>query len=415
MKKTYLIILFAVLFLSCANQSTDIKDIAKQWTEIDRLFTTNTADRDLIKATDIFCLSLVEFQKSGLYRTYSAIPFSQQSKRGGTFYLPAVNDIEEVVIMSDMAIEFRDSIVNTDTEKAKIISAQISNIIIRLLIIDANAQKYIGSSYFRLLVTLIVFIIIIAFFMWFLHRSLTSSLKREAEGKVFSHAHIFAQEEERLRISRELHDTIIQDMRYVLLETEKIGSTDEKNEREKLVEKTVHKITDLIRKTRDICNNLVPPDFRNSELPNALRHLCHDFNEKTGIDCRAEIDENINLDFLSMEKKLQVFRIIQEALVNIEKHAGAKEAIVTMRAGKDGTVYIGISDDGIGFISPLDSKGRIITAIDKSRIGIISMKERSCLLGGFLTIITEPGEGTLVCLEIPGNCPKKIITTEVTE
>ena len=158
-------------------------------------------------------------------------------------------------------------------------------------------------------------------------------------------------------------------------------------------------MADLIRTTRDICNGLIPPDFRFSELPDALRQLCIDFGKKTGIDCRAEIDGNIKLDSLTMEKRLQVFRIVQEALVNIEKHAQAKEAIVTMRSGQNGVVYIGIGDDGKGFKSPLTRNGQIISGIDKSHIGIISMKERAAILGGSLKIESEPGEGALVCLE----------------
>ena len=101
-----------------------------------------------------------------------------------------------------------------------------------------------------------------------------------------------------------------------------------------------------------------------------------------------------------MEKRLQLYRIVQEALTNIEKHAEAKEAIVTMRQA-DGIVYTGISDDGKGFIPPLDASGQIKTGIDKTHIGIISMKERAAILGGRLKIVSEEGEGALVCLEIP--------------
>jgi len=113
-----------------------------------------------------------------------------------------------------------------------------------------------------------------------------------------------------------------------------------------------------------------------------------------------------------MEKRLQIYRIVQEALANIEKHAEAKEAIVIMRTleagaappGLDGVIYVGISDDGKGLNSPLDKNGQIISVIDKSHIGIISMKERAAILGGRITIESEIGEGALVCLEIPISC-----------
>jgi signal transduction histidine kinase len=399
-------------------KNPNIEDIVNQWIEIDRFFTENYAEgkprlsgsaagtgvetADLIKSVDAFHLSLKNFQSSELYRTYSAIPFSPLTRR--SFGLYPNTDIQEVRILSDLALFFRDSIVSGNMEKARIESAEISGALISLLITDGNAQRYIGSSYFHLLITLIIFIAITALLTRFLHQSLTRSLKRETEGKFFSHAYMLAQDEERGRISRELHDTVIQDMRCLLLETEKFGNADEKNEREKLAGKTVPMMTDLIRKTQDICNDLIPPDFRFSELPDAVRQLCFDFGERTGIDCRAEIDDNIKLGFLTMEKRLQVYRIVQEALTNIEKHAKAKEAIVTMRAEQNGIVYIGIDDDGKGFNSPLDNNGQIITgaaALDKSHIGIISMKERAAILGGILKIITEPGEGALVCLEFP--------------
>jgi signal transduction histidine kinase len=397
--------LLTVLFLSCANQnkSPTIQEIVDQWADIDQHFSANT--KGLIEVVDTFYLSLQQFQKSELYRTYRVIPFSPQA--GRSFGVHFSVDIQEVRLASDLVLIFRDSIVSGDMEKARTVSAEISRGLIRLLAIDADTQRYIGSSYFNLLITLIVFIIIIALFVWLLHQSLTRSLKREAEGTFFSHSYMIAQDEERSRISRELHDTIIQDMRYLLLETEKIGNTDEKNEREKLSGKTVPMMADLIRKTRDMCNSLIPPDFRFNELPDALRQLCHDFGEKTGIDCRAEIDGNVKLEFLTMEKRLQVFRIVQEALANIEKHAQAKEAIVTMRtagsfagsSGQNSIVCIGIGDDGIGFTSPLDKNGQIINGIGESHIGIVSMKERAAILGGSLKIESGIGEGTLVCLE----------------
>jgi len=408
-----LVFILLLPFLSCAarDKSPGIQDIVNQWTVIDRLFTENlagadntvTLDEALAGTIDVFYLSLEEFQKSDLYRTYRAIPFSPHTVRSFGPLLPA--DIQELSVASDLTLLLRDSVVSGDIEKAQAVSAEISGVLIGLLIIDGDTQRHIGSSYFKLLIALIVFILIIAMLVRFLHQSLVHSLKREADTMVFSHAYMLAQDEERSRISRELHDTVIQDMRYVLLETEKMGNTEEKSEREKLSAKTVPIMAALIRKTQGLCSDLIPPDFRFSELPDALRQLCLDLCEKTGIDCRSDIDDTIKLDFLTMEKRLQVFRIVQEALANIEKHSDAKEAIVTMCLAQNGTVFISISDDGKGFISPLDNNGQIISGIEKSHIGIISMKERAAILGGVLKIITEPGEGSLVCLEIPSHSP----------
>ena len=389
--------LSAILFVSCTDRdnSPNIQDIVYQWTEIENLFSARSENipeaEALTEASNNFILSLQQFQKSDLYRVYRAIPFSPQIER--SFLIYSITDIPEVEIVLDLAIIFRDNVISGDMEKTRAVSVEISRYLIHLLIIDTEAQRYISSSYFQLLIAFIFFIAIIILLIRFLNQSLTRSLKREAEGTFFSHAYMLAQDEERARISRELHDTIIQDMRCLMLETEKISYSDDK---------PVPMIAELIRKTRDICNSLIPPDFRFSELPDALLRLCHDFGEKTGINCRAEIDGNIKLEFLSIEKRLQIFRIIQEALTNIEKHAQAKEAIVTMRSGEDGIIYIGIDDDGKGFKSPIDDNGQIISGIDKSHIGIISMKERAVILGGRLKIKSEIGEGALVCLEIPG-------------
>jgi signal transduction histidine kinase len=408
-------VLLVILFLSCADRdkppqgleksdSPNIQDIVNRWIDIEQRFAadmdTNSIEA-LIDTIDFFYLSLQQFQGSTLFHTYRAILFSPHTERKLMTYPLA--DIQEAGIASDLALIFRDSIISGDMEKARAVSAEISQHLIRLLIIDGDVQRYVGTSHFRLLFTLILFVLIMAMLIWFLYKSLARSLKWETERMIFSHSYMLAQDEERGRISRELHDTIIQDMRYLLLETEKIGSTDEKTEREKLSEKTVPMMAGLIRKTRDICNDLIPPDFRFNELPDALRQLCLDFGEKTGIDCRAEIDSNVKLEFLTMEKRLQVYRIVQEALANIEKHAEANEAIVTMRLGKNdaesaGVIFVGIGDDGKGFLSPLDKNGQI-TRIDKSHIGIISMKERAAILGGILRIESEPGEGALVCLE----------------
>jgi len=387
--------LLAALLLSCANQDTvpAIQDIANQWTAIEKQFSENeTID---VKSIDLFYQTLCQFQQSELYRVYISIPFSPQIERSFGLYIPSdIREIErEVADVSDDVLIFRASVIEGDLEAARKITADISGVLIRLLMSDGGVQRFIASSYFNLFMTLAVFIIIIVLFAVFLYRALTHSLKREDEQTSFSHTYMLAQDEERLRISRELHDTIIQDMRFLLLETEKIGNTDEKNEREKLLGETVPMMADLIRKTRDMCNDLVPPDFRFSELPDALRRLCHETSLKTGIDCHAEIDENVKLDFLTMEKRLQVFRIVKEALSNVEKHSEAREAIVTMRSGQNGVIFIGISDDGKGFNSPLDINGQILAGIDTSHLGIISMKERATILGGVLKIITEHGGG----------------------
>jgi signal transduction histidine kinase len=119
--------------------------------------------------------------------------------------------------------------------------------------------------------------------------------------------------------------------------------------------------------------------------------LCFNFKKRTGIDCRAEITEEHAISSLSLEKQLQIYRIVQEALINIEKHAHASEAIVVMRSSQR-TMYVGIQDDGKGFV-PTDDGAHAL--------GISGMKKRATILGGSLAINSAPQEGALVCLEFP--------------
>jgi signal transduction histidine kinase len=157
---------------------------------------------------------------------------------------------------------------------------------------------------------------------------------------------------------------------------------------------------------RSICEGLGPQDFRFQGLADALRRLCYDFGGKTGIDCRVDIAENLPLDSLNNEMQLQVFRIVQEALTNVEKHAEATEVVVVLRmiTADKGALFVSVSDDGKGFSVP--GKNSRITEPQAGKLGIAhfgirGMYERAAILGGVLTIESEKNEGTLVCLKVP--------------
>ena len=133
-------LLLTALFVSCAGErkSPDIKDIVNQWIDIEQLLTAFTESAafteshtpqnsdfvekaTLLEMSDVFYQSLLQFQRSDLYRIYRAIPFSRQTER--SFNLYPITDIQEVSIVSDLALLFRNSIVSGDMEKAKAVSA----------------------------------------------------------------------------------------------------------------------------------------------------------------------------------------------------------------------------------------------------------------------------------------------------
>jgi signal transduction histidine kinase len=340
---------------------------------------------------DTFHDSVLAFERSGTYRFYRFLP-SHDAKRIFSPSQPV--EIPEIFSTLELTLAFRESLVKGDWEQAQALSGNISVSLINLLLLGGEVERFTAAAYLRLLVLFVTFIFLAIVIIFVFEKALIRSRRKETEDAGFSNDILIAQEKERSRISRELHDTIAQDLRYLSLGMNKIGRTEDKTAREKLCNDAALMQSDLIRKVRDICDYLVPPDFKFQGLGDALRRLCLDFGTRTGIDCRIEISEEMKPDFLTEEKQLQVFRIVQEALANVEQHTKATEAIVTMRSA-DGEVFIGISDDGKGF--ELNQSGKP----DSKTLGIRSMKQRAALLGGSLEIKTEPGEGTMVRLRFP--------------
>ncbi|MCL2763045.1 MAG: sensor histidine kinase, partial [Treponema sp.] len=377
--------------LSCAardnSQSAGILGIVAQWAIVERRLAAGEMENHTLEAIDTFRQSIQSYLTSEMYRIYRLAPISPNT----TFGPSEPNEMPGIQDAAGLALSLREAVLNGDREKAMLISADISGNLMQAMMQDAQAEQFAGGAYVRLLVVFIVFLALTAFVIWLLYKALTRSLRREAEGSDFTRATLLAQEKERSRLSRELHDTIAQDLRYLSLEMNKIGKTEDKPEREKRCAEAALRQTDLIRKVRDICDYLIPPDFRFQGLPDALRRLCLDFGKRIGINCRIDIMENIQIDFLDEEKQLQIFRIVQEALTNVEKHAQAAEAIVILRCDPDGNISIGISDDGRGFDR----------AYSDLSLGIRGMNERAALLGGSLEITSERGEGTLVRLQVP--------------
>jgi signal transduction histidine kinase len=382
-------------------QNVSIQSIIYQWAVIERELVEAGVDdhlagitekADLLDDVAAFRESIQSYFDSEMYRIYRFAPLSSETP----FRRSGPNETPEIHAASDLTFAFSEAVSSGDWEKAALISTDISGNLILAMIRDGEAGRFAGAAYFRLLLVFIVFIALTAFVIWVFSRELVSSFRREAEGAVFTRAVLLAQEDERARLSRELHDSVAQDLRYLSLEMNKIGKTEEKTIREKLCAEAASMQAALIRKVRDICDYLVPPDFRFQGLPDALRRLCLDFGKRTGIDCRIDITEDIKIDSLDEEKQLQIFRIVQEALANVEKHAEAKEAIVILHSDGEGNIFTGISDDGRGFDPPGERE-----LYSGAHLGIRGMNERAALLGGSLEIKSERGEGTMVRLELP--------------
>ena len=205
------------------------------------------------------------------------------------------------------------------------------------------------------------------------------------------------QEDERQRISRDLHDNVAQDLSSIMLKMETMfddqGSVnDELRGRGKNVTDILHK---AIASVRDIAYGLRPPALEQLGLVGALENLCKDVASKHSynVDFFATGIEDIPMDF---DAEINIYRMIQEAVRNITRHAEATKATIRMVSSHP-DILIRIEDNGCGF----DRNRRMQEAAVEKRMGVRSMEERARLIGGTLEIQSLPGTGTRVLFKIP--------------
>jgi signal transduction histidine kinase len=274
--------------------------------------------------------------------------------------------------------------------------------------IDADLSDVIQLRYFELFFFFALLVIVIILALWLLNRRLERAVHRERQSLIFSRDTLLAQEQERSRLARELHDTVAQDLWRLTFRTDSINRAEGKEERRLLCEEVVGEQRELMRRVRTICDTLIPPDFGRQGLPGALRGLCYNFGQRTGIECNLTIQEGLRLDPLDAGQTLQCFRIVQECLANIEKHSRAQEAAVLVCNGEPRggvlappVLRITVSDNGRGFTLP--DRDSLLHLRAEGRFGLWSMYERAASLRGTLTLDSESddGGGTSVTLEIP--------------
>jgi signal transduction histidine kinase len=195
-------------------------------------------------------------------------------------------------------------------------------------------------------------------------------------------------EEERTRIARDLHDRIGQSLAYLAFELDRIVKTSAKGEDVGgSLEQLRSDVRDVIRDVRDTLYDLRTDVSESQDVLTVLDLYLVRIRERTGLEVVLRSEDTGRLPLL---QERELFRIAQEALANIEKHAGARHVTITWRC--DGTTaFLEIADDGKGF--PLGRAGRL------DSYGIIGMRERAASIGATLELESTPGVGTRVrCL-----------------
>ena len=203
-----------------------------------------------------------------------------------------------------------------------------------------------------------------------------------------------AVEREHARIGYDLHDTVAQTATAALLEAEILSSVlqDASPDVRRQSDRLVGVLGAVADQIRSLIVDLRPPALDSEEFIDSLHGLVEDFSDRTGV--KMEFSVEGGPQHHADPTRIAVYRVIQEALTNVEHHANASRAFVSVRATKK-TVYLLIADDGVGF-DPASVNGN-----GKPHLGLQGMKERVALLNGELDIETAPNRGTDIRVRIP--------------
>jgi signal transduction histidine kinase len=201
-----------------------------------------------------------------------------------------------------------------------------------------------------------------------------------------------AQEEERGRLARELHDGAGQTLTSLLVRMKTLEKTDLPESRQSL-QNMQEIVSQTIEEIREISYRLRPVALEQFGLPLALETLTQETAKNSGLQiaCMCDIDD----EKLPEEIEMALYRIAQEGLTNVLKHANAIHVKLELKQVKD-SVKMCIEDDGIGF-----DPNYLPQTNGKRHLGLVSMQERSEILGGTLEVYTSPQQGTSLQVTIP--------------
>jgi two-component system, NarL family, sensor histidine kinase UhpB len=209
----------------------------------------------------------------------------------------------------------------------------------------------------------------------------------EAERRRAGSAALQAQEEERARVARDLHDEVNQSLTGLLLRRE-AARADAPPSLEPELAETKALANQAMRELLDLARRLRPTALDDLGLAAAIAGLVERLGEGDG---EATIAIDGDFTDLGDDAQLVVYRVAPEALATAARHTGAGHVKVALRRGPDG-VELTVADDGRGFAFDQSERG----------LGIGGMRERALLVGGELTIESRPGRGTTVRLTVPG-------------
>jgi signal transduction histidine kinase len=201
---------------------------------------------------------------------------------------------------------------------------------------------------------------------------------------------ISAQEDERRRVGRELHDDLVQRLAAAAIEVGRLERAPDAADAQAGLTSLKETVATLSQDVHRLSRRIHPAVLDELGLAAAIEAECRAFVERGGPPVDLRIEGEINS--ASKAARLGVYRIAQEALRNIWQHAGASEVTLAVRRASD-ALDIEIADDGLGF-DRAEGRGR-------GGLGLASMEERARLLGGRFEVTSAPGEGTRIRVSVP--------------
>ena len=198
-----------------------------------------------------------------------------------------------------------------------------------------------------------------------------------------------AQELERRRLARELHDETGQALTTVLLGLKAVEDAGSEEALRSAAAELRELVVGTLQDVRRLAVELRPKALDDFGLVPALERLAQSFTEQTGIE--VDLEATLPDGRLPADAETALYRVVQESLTNVVKHAGARRISILVTA-RDGAVAAVIEDDGQGF-DPGSTR--------EEGIGLVGMRERMTLLGGRLEIESRPGSGTTILAEVP--------------
>jgi len=219
------------------------------------------------------------------------------------------------------------------------------------------------------------------------------SARIQDERRAFAIAANAIREEEKARVARELHDELAQSLTALKMDT--VWVRDNANRGSEAIAARLSEMVAMLDRTvaatRRIAADLRPLLLDDLGLMPAIEWLASSFTQRCGVPCSLSVADGLELE-LKEPYATAVFRIVQESLANVAKHAGASQVAVALDRVSD-TVVLVVQDNGCGFFTAASRKPQ--------SLGLMGLRERAQLLGGNVFIKSAPGQGTCIKVSIP--------------